>query len=614
LSKRSQQSPAPSRAAGQGEPRPTRTRRRGRILWSLLAVLAFVGLAPLGSVAWKLIATNREALTTAHQEYQLLLARSIAREADTHVEGLRTQLVRVAQALGAASHRRSSARAEIQRILDDVVDDRLVFLRFTDLKGRTVDSRSERSLSPLLGPLFDDGLRKVAELMQENPGHRPEDAGLSQPFLLQGNRRRAALVGSAPVVSSGRFRGVLSALVDMQSVWDDVVERDSSGHEIFALDTSGMLFASSDALELGHGEVPRGSALVDRFLASELVASETLPFVLERNGIDERYLGSYYVTGQGWGVFVQARQDQIYHSVRAMVQSTSSWAVAALALAVIAAVFFARTLSTPVGRLAAASRAFAAGDFSARVQVRASNEIGELAETFNGMAGEIESYIRRLTRAAEENNELFLGTIRALAQAIDAKDPYTRGHSVRVNKYSVIIARYLGLPKPEIRDIHVASLLHDVGKIGIDDRILKKPGVLTDEEFEVMKTHTTLGESIMAPIPKMKKILPGLRSHHERWDGSGYPDGLGTDDIPKMARIIAVADCFDAMTTNRPYQKKMSFPDAVARINQIKGVGLDERVVEMFNRAYQAGEFSREEAEIRAEDEVHARNEVGKAV
>jgi HD-GYP domain-containing protein (c-di-GMP phosphodiesterase class II) len=573
----------------------------------LLAVLAFVGLAPLGSVAWKLIVTNREALTTVHQEYQLLLARSIAREADTHVEGLRTQLVRVAQALGAGFGRgNSAARRETQQILDDVVDDRLVFLRFTDLRGREVDSRSEESLSPLLGPLFDDGLRKVAELMRENPGRRPEDARLSQPILLQGNRPRAALVGSAPVVSNGRFRGVLSALVDMQSVWDSVVQRDRSGHAIFALDNSGMLFASSDPLAPGLGEVPEGSALVARFRSSDLRASETMPFVLEQNGIEERYLGSYYVTGQGWGVFVQARQEQVYHPVRAMVQSTSSWAVAALGIAVLAAIFFARTLSTPVGRLAEASRSFAAGDFSARVEVSANNEIGELAETFNSMAGEIESYIRRLTKAAEENNELFLGTIRALAQAIDAKDPYTRGHSVRVNKYSVIVSRYLGLPDDDIRDIHVASLLHDVGKIGIDDRILKKPGVLTDEEFEIMKTHTTLGASIMAPIRKMQKILPGLRSHHERIDGSGYPDGLAGDKIPKMARIIAVADCFDAMTTNRPYQAKMTFADAVARVNQIKGLGLDERVVEAFNRAYQAGEFSKEEAEIQAEDAVDA--------
>ena len=217
------------------------------------------------------------------------------------------------------------------------------------------------------------------------------------------------------------------------------------------------------------------------------------------------------------------------------------------------------------------------------------HEIGELAFTFNKMAGEIEDQIRRLKEAAEENKELFLGTIRALAQAIDAKDPYTRGHSVRVNRYSVVLARVLGMNEDQIADIHVASLMHDVGKIGINDKILQKPGKLTTEEFDVMKTHTTKGAQIMQPIGKMQRIIPGLRSHHERWEGGGYPDNLSADQIPLMARVIAVADAFDAMTTHRPYQKAMSFAQAQERLNVLKGAAFDERIVEAFNRAYQQG-------------------------
>jgi len=205
------------------------------------------------------------------------------------------------------------------------------------------------------------------------------------------------------------------------------------------------------------------------------------------------------------------------------------------------------------------------------------------------MAEEIEDQIRRLRKAAEENKELFLGTIRALAQAIDAKDPYTRGHSVRVNRYSVVLARQLGMSDEQIADIHVASLLHDVGKIGIHDNILQKPGQLTPDEFEVMKTHTVKGAQIMAPIKQMQRIIPGLRSHHERWEGGGYPDKLRGGEIPLMARLIAVADAFDAMTTHRPYQKAMSFPQAAQRLNDLKGVAFDARIVEAFNRAYQQG-------------------------
>jgi HD-GYP domain-containing protein (c-di-GMP phosphodiesterase class II) len=135
-----------------------------------------------------------------------------------------------------------------------------------------------------------------------------------------------------------------------------------------------------------------------------------------------------------------------------------------------------------------------------RVEVRSGNEIGELAHTFNSMASEIESHIRKLKKAADENKELFIGTIRTLAETIDAKDPYTKGHAVRVNRYAVIVARELGLAEEEIADIHIASLMHDLGKIGIDDSILKKSGKLTPEEFEIMKSHAARGAQIMTPI------------------------------------------------------------------------------------------------------------------
>jgi len=135
----------------------------------------------------------------------------------------------------------------------------------------------------------------------------------------------------------------------------------------------------------------------------------------------------------------------------------------------------------------------------------------------------------------------------------------------------------------------VASLMHDVGKIGINDKILQKPGKLTADEFEVMKTHTVKGAQIMQPIRQMQRVIPGLRSHHERWEGGGYPDDLRAEQIPMMARVIAVADAFDAMTTHRPYQKAMSFAKAQERLNILKGLAFDERIVEAFNRAYQQG-------------------------
>lgn len=567
-------------------------RRRGRILFSLLGVLVLVGLVPLGSVAWKLIDTNREALKTTHQELQLLLASGVANQVDAQVDGLRSQVARLAKRLAGLFLRTPSATGDdVREVLAEVADDRTLYLRFTDLKGQVLDTREvTATLSPELEPEFARAYRRAAEAVSGEEQTEADSVTVSDPVLLSGASPRAAVILSLPVIQRGAFRGILSVLVDLQSAWDAVVRSDHSGHTIFAVDGRGRLFATNRSEDMRPGLGIERSEIVVRFLSVPgRRARQTMPFLLDRGGAPERYLGSYEVTRQGWGVFVQARERDVYLPVRAMVRSTLSWAATALLLAVLAAVAFARGLSRPIGHLAEASRAFAAGTFSVRAEVRSRNEIGDLADAFNRMASDIEGYIRSLRRAAEENNELFLGTIRALAQAIDAKDPYTRGHSVRVNKYAVILARHLGLSEEEIRDIHVASLLHDVGKIGIDDAILKKPSALTREEFAVMKTHPLLGASIMAPIRQMRRLLPGMRNHHERWGGGGYPDGLEGDAIPLMARIIAVADTFDAMTTDRPYQAAQTFEAAIDRLNALKGSVLDERVVEAFNLAFRSG-------------------------
>ena len=158
-----------------------------------------------------------------------------------------------------------------------------------------------------------------------------------------------------------------------------------------------------------------------------------------------------------------------------------------------------------------------------------------------------------------------------------------------------MLGRQLGLSRQELRDIYVSAQLHDVGKIGIHDAILQKPGALTDEEFGVMKTHAAKGAEIMQQIPQMKNIIPGLRWHHERADGRGHPDGLTDDRIPLMAKIIAVADTFDAITTVRPYQKPMTFERARARVNELRAVSLDAQVVDAFNRACDSGLIRLEE-------------------
>jgi len=250
---------------------------------------------------------------------------------------------------------------------------------------------------------------------------------------------------------------------------------------------------------------------------------------------------------------------------------------------------FALRITRPIRGLVESTRAISRAEFHERVPVSGAAEISELAETFNSMAGDIEEFVDKLKDAAEENRELFMGSIRMLAAAIDEKDPYTRGHSGRVAKYSLILGDGLGLSAEELDRLRISALLHDVGKIGVDDRVLKKPGKLTDEEFDLMKQHTVKGANIMRPVAQLKDVLPGIELHHERLDGQGYPYGLQGDQIPMMARIIAVADTLDAITTNRPYQSAMDLEYALNRIRSLSVTRFDPQVVGALETAVREG-------------------------
>jgi len=257
-------------------------------------------------------------------------------------------------------------------------------------------------------------------------------------------------------------------------------------------------------------------------------------------------------------------------------------------------------LTQPVRELAAGAQRIAAGDFAQRIHVHTRTELGALGESFNLMTDQLEHFIEDLRRAAAENRELFLGTVKALAAAIDGKDPYTRGHSERVARFSLAIAERMELPDEEIEKLRISALLHDVGKIGIDDNILKKPAPLTAEEYEVMKGHPQKGYKIMSNIPAMREFLPGMYMHHEMLDGRGYPQGLQGDQIPMQARIISVADTFDAMTTDRPYQKAMQIEAALERIKTFIGTRYDERVVAALAAAIESGQISAGRVKLRS--------------
>ena len=218
----------------------------------------------------------------------------------------------------------------------------------------------------------------------------------------------------------------------------------------------------------------------------------------------------------------------------------------------------------------AAERLKGLSDFS-------SNDLDYMMNFCNQIAISLEN-----ARLIDSMKQSFVSSILSLASALEAKDPYTRGHSNRVATYSTIIARRLGLDEERVESIRLMALMHDIGKIGIPDDIIMKPSRLTDVEFDLIKQHPIYGLRIIQPLLENRPELRHVRSHHERYDGNGYPDGLKGESIPLEARIMAVADCFDAMTSDRPYRAAMSRTDAIQEIERNKATHFAADIAEVF--------------------------------
>lgn len=192
------------------------------------------------------------------------------------------------------------------------------------------------------------------------------------------------------------------------------------------------------------------------------------------------------------------------------------------------------------------------------------------------------SLFNALQAKAEELNRSYFESVMALAQAIETKDSYTRGHCDRTVRHALLIANRLGLPETEKEKVRYAAVLHDIGKIGVNESILNKPGKLTEEEYEMVKLHPKMGADIIKGIKFLEPVVPVIYHHQERYDGKGYPDGIKGEQIPIGARIIAVLDTYDAMTTDRPYRKALSREAAIAEVKRCSGTQFDPQVVEVF--------------------------------
>ncbi|HDH01020.1 MAG TPA: HD-GYP domain-containing protein, partial [Nitrospirae bacterium] len=216
-------------------------------------------------------------------------------------------------------------------------------------------------------------------------------------------------------------------------------------------------------------------------------------------------------------------------------------------------------------------------------------------QTFQNSRDAFFNMLEDVSETYKELEYLFIGLVRAMVNALDAKSPWIKGHSENVAMYAEKIAREMGFDEEEIKDLRLAGILHDVGKIGTYDYLLDKPSKLTNEEFEIVKKHPAQGAKILEGIKQLKDIVPVIRHHHERIDGRGYPEGLKGEDIPIGARILHVADSYDSMTSDRPYRPAPSREYAVSEFKKYSGIQFDRKVVEAFLKVLKDGGLSSKE-------------------
>src|SRR5580704_13813740 len=567
--------------------------KRLRILWMVLGAMLLVSLLPIWLYHQQVLKLSQQKLEDTEQIQQTELTHSVADQILLFKSTIQQQLISERQILaltGLIDDVNAPVNApKVTHLLENFASGNPNILYVTavgtDLKGTGAgDFRADQD--PFVGNALKSAFMTTEQLSEYH----------SDPLALDPGNRPAFVI-AVPLEVDGHFTGMLAAVVSLDRVLQRLKEASAHDRVVYVVDLAGHIVAYPDTKTFFPGtDVSKAEPVVAkiRTLPRDFRDTEFMRFTIQQNGRDVPMMGAYTTMPElNWAVISQrslqkAREDA---GVNVLNRQALIFVLVVGLFALVLGHLFAVAISAPIRGLAQSTRAISRGEFHERTPVRGAAEISELAETFNKMADDIEQYIERLKQAAQENRDLFLGSIRMLAAAIDEKDPYTRGHSDRVAKYSLIIGREMGLGEDELDKLRISALLHDVGKIGVDDRVLKKPGALTPEEFDLMKQHPSKGANIMRPVAQLKEMLPGIELHHEHVDGGGYPHGLRGGEIPMMARIIAVADTLDAMTTNRPYQSGMDLEFALNRIRSLVNVKFDAAVLDALDRAVRAGKL-----------------------
>jgi HD-GYP domain-containing protein (c-di-GMP phosphodiesterase class II) len=391
--------------------------------------------------------------------------------------------------------------------------------------------------------------------------------------------------GSALAISAATPAGYSLLAEDLLGLDHLVFKIEESQADVLyvaIVDPQGRLLAHSRLKEMG-GAMPQG--------AGTLLVRQ--PDVTVRSGDHEgkesfEFDAPILFQGRQLGR-VQLGIDATALTATKQLARRKIFSVAALFLlaGTIAIFFLTRIVTGPVARLSEGVARLKRGDYAGPIVAISHDELGDLTRNFNKMATELLAQKQSLDHYVHTLNESYLDTLKILSASIDARDQYTLGHSQRVSQLSLLIGHQLDMDEAELQELEIACLLHDIGKIRVPDRILQKEGALDDEERSLMSQHPQHGADILGLAASLQQFIPAAIAHHERYDGQGYPQGLKGDEIPLFAAIVAIADCYDAMTSNRPYRVGLDASVALAEIQRCRGTQFSPKLVDLFIAAQQ---------------------------
>ena len=537
------------------------------IRWKIVLPYAFLSIV-LAIIATYLVTRLVTSSLTERFDNQLVEAGHVTADAVVRQERAHLETVRaVAFTEGVADSIRAGDEKRLEDLVEPIVANAAVErLEVLDTQGQRVKTLS----------LSDGGESRYQELSDDDePASWPLVGRILQGDVDELGDKYAQIVETSegfviytagPVLENDELVGVVLVGTTLDSFVEqaktealaDITVYDFHGNPLSSS------FAQPDDASNDEAHLDIGGAVLEEAVSGASAVREQR--TLWGRGYDLLY-GRLEVRDQVVGLYSVGLSTDFIFSAGAMTRLQMALLFGIGMAAVLAVgLFLARLLTQPLLRLVRAARLVAAGDLTARSGIMSADEIGVLASSFDKMT--------------EKLQHQHLATVRALASAIDARDPYTLGHSVRVGQLAAMLGRHLGLDERTLAQVEIGGYLHDIGKIGIPDVDLLKPGQLTPEQRRVVNEHPRIGLAILEPIDLPAEVLDFVRSHHERLDGSGYPQGLKDEQLSIIARIAAVADMYDALTSSRPYRGPATSEEALALIRSQAGQLLDVRVTE----------------------------------